>query len=74
MKDKIKLNWYDAISYADDKDKFIPNRERAKELGLDKCWTSTTYLYNTAKALVHGEKEPVLKTQIRLVILTDKYK
>ncbi len=73
MKDKLQLDWYNAISHARNKGKFIPNSEKAKELGLDRCWTSTT-CKGTAMARVHGEAEPVLKTETRPVILVDDYK
>lgn len=36
------MTWNDAIDYAYHKGMYIPNERQCDELGLHKCWTSTT--------------------------------
>jgi len=69
-----RLNWNDALDYANSEDMFVPSKEQAIDLKLPKgVWTSTTYHKDFTKVWVHGEENPVSKfNEIRYVFLVTK--
>lgn len=67
------MTWNEAIDYALKCELFIPNYALCKKHIILNCWTSTTDSYETFKALVLGEPEPVDKSEKRLVVMTTDY-
>jgi len=69
----LKLNWNNAMDYANEKNMFIPSKEQAERLGLFKgAWTSTTYEKNNFKAWVTGDRTPAVKCrELKNIVLVE---